>query len=52
MNSLAAEAAEDALKETENIREKAQYQRLRSLIIRFNAKPVLLSVGAFRLVLT
>jgi hypothetical protein len=46
--SLAAEAAEDALKKTESILEKAQYQRIRSLIIRFNAKPVLLSVGAFR----
>jgi hypothetical protein len=47
-NSLAAEAAEEALKETESILEKTQYQRIRSLIVRFNAEPVLLSVGAFR----
>lgn len=47
-NSLAAEAAEEALKETESILENAQYQRIRFLIVRFNAEPVLLSVGAFR----
>jgi hypothetical protein len=47
-NSLTAEAAEKELEETESILENAQYQRIRSLIIRFNADPVLLSVGAFR----
>jgi len=47
-NSLAAEAAEEALKATESILEEAQYQRIRFFIARFNAEPVLLSVGAFR----
>ena len=47
-SSLAAEAAEEALKETESILEKAQYQRIRFFIVRFNAEPVLLSIGAFR----
>jgi hypothetical protein len=48
MASHAAEAAEETLKETESILKKAQYQRLGFLIIRFDAEPVLLSVGAFR----
>lgn len=47
-SSLAAEMAEEALEETESIIENAQYQRIRFLIFRFNAEPVLLSVGAFR----
>jgi hypothetical protein len=47
-NSLAAEMAEDALKQTESILETAQYKDLRFLVVRFNAEPVLLSVGAFR----
>jgi hypothetical protein len=47
-SSLAAEAAEEALNKTESILEKREYQRIRFFIARFNASPVLLSVGAFR----
>ena len=47
-NSRAAEAAEDALNQTESILETGQHQNIRSLIVRFNAEPLLLSVGAFR----
>jgi hypothetical protein len=48
INSRAAEAAEDALNQTESILETGQHQNIRSLIVRFNAEPILLSVGAFR----
>jgi hypothetical protein len=47
-DSMAAEAAEAALDQTEVIIEKAQYQNIGFLLIRFNAEPVLLSTGAFR----
>jgi hypothetical protein len=47
-NSTAAEAAEDALEEIEGILEQAQYDRIGFLLFRFDAEPVLLSVGAFR----
>jgi hypothetical protein len=47
-SSIAAEAAEEALKTTEDALEGARYQEIGSLIVRFNAEPVLLSVGAFR----
>jgi hypothetical protein len=47
-NSIAAEAAEEALKMTEDALEDARYQEIGSLIVRFSSEPVLLSVGAFR----
>jgi hypothetical protein len=47
-NSLAAEAAENALKLTEIILEKSRYQDVSFLLVRFDAEPVLLSIGAFR----
>jgi len=47
MNALAAETAEDALKKIERMVETKRYERIRALIVRFKAAPVLLSVGAF-----
>ena len=48
MHSLAAETAEDALKRLERNIERKRYEKVCALIVRFEDKPVILSVGAFR----
>jgi hypothetical protein len=47
-SSDAAESAEDALKQTARMLAQGKYQAMRALVIRFDAEPVFLSVGAFR----
>lgn len=48
IHSLAAIAAEENLKRTENMIYLSKYDEIRAAIIRFDATPVLLSVCAFR----
>ena len=48
IHSLAAIAAEEDFKRTENMINLPRYDEIRAAIIRFDATPVLLSVGAFR----
>ena len=48
IHSLAAIAAEEDFKRTENMINLFRYDEIRAAIIRFDATPVLLSVGAFR----
>jgi hypothetical protein len=48
IHSLAAETAEETLDRTERMHERQQYADIRAAVVRFNARPALLSVSAFR----
>lgn len=48
ISSIAAETAEEALDRTEHMLERSQYADIRAVVVRFDARPVLLSVSAFR----
>jgi hypothetical protein len=48
IHSLAAETAEETLDRTERMLECSQYADIRAVVVRFNARPALLSVSAFR----
>jgi hypothetical protein len=48
ISSLAAETAEETLDRTERMLERSQFADIRAAVIRFDARPALLSVSAFR----
>jgi hypothetical protein len=48
VNSFAAEAAEETLDYTEDAVDQSQHDKIQAVVIRFNQRPSLLSIGAFR----